>query len=67
LNEFVKNQDKWNEITIRQRASLLINKSLLIWKSCKTDYENDRDVENTYCLSDETNFTGEKIKYFIIL
>ena len=67
LNEFIKEQDKWNEENIKKRASLLVNKSLEIWQSCKTDYENIRDVENTYNLDDDIDFTGEKIKYFTIL
>ena len=50
-----------------KRARLLIEKSIEIWPSSKTDYENERDVENTYSLDDENNFTGEKIKYFQFL
>jgi hypothetical protein len=67
LNDFVKLQNNWNEEKIIERANILINKSLNIWKSCKTNYENIRDVENTYSLDDDFDFTGEKIKYFTIL
>jgi hypothetical protein len=67
LNEYVKQQNSWNENTIKERASILINKSLKVWQSCKTDYENIRDVENTYNLDDDIDFTGEKIKYFTLL
>jgi hypothetical protein len=44
-----------------------MKKSLCIWKSCKTNYENIRDVENTYSLDDDIDFTGERIKYFTLL
>lgn len=67
LNEYIKQQNTWNENTIKERASILIKKSLEIWQSCKTDYENIRDVENTYNLDDDIDFTGEKIKYFTLL
>ena len=67
LNEYIKLQDAWNEDKIIERANLLIIKSLMIWKLCKTNYENIRDVENTYSLDDDFDFTGEKIKYFTIL
>jgi hypothetical protein len=45
----------------------LITRALKIWRSCQTSYENIRDVENTYSLDDDINFTGEKIKYFTIM
>jgi len=67
LNDFIKKQDTWNENTILERADILIKKSLEIWQSCNTDYENIRDVENTYNLDDDIDFTGEKIKYFTLL
>jgi uncharacterized protein with ParB-like and HNH nuclease domain len=66
LNEFIKLQDKWDDKAIVSRAKILIERSLKIWKPCKTNYENVRDTENTYDLNDDTNFTGEKIKYFIV-
>ena len=67
LNEYVKQQNTWNEDKIKERANILIKKSLEIWQSSKTDYENIRDVENTYNLDDDIDFTGEKIKYFTLL
>ena len=67
LNEYIKTQNKWNEKNILERAKILIEKSVAIWRSCKTNYENIRDVENTYSLDDDIDFTGEKIKYFTIL
>jgi hypothetical protein len=67
LNDYVKKQDTWNDNKIVERANILIEKSLNIWKSCQTTYENIRDVENTYSLDDDIDFTGEKIKYFTIL
>jgi uncharacterized protein with ParB-like and HNH nuclease domain len=67
LNEYIKMQHSWNKETICERANILIEKALKIWKPCLTEYENTRDVENTYSLNDELNFTGEKIKYFSLL
>jgi uncharacterized protein with ParB-like and HNH nuclease domain len=67
LNDFIKKQNTWNKTTIMERANILIKKSLEIWQSCKTNYENIRDVENTYNLDDDIDFTGEKIKYFTLL
>jgi hypothetical protein len=67
LNEYIKNQDSWNKNTINDRAVLLVEKALIIWKSYLTNYENARDIENTYSLTDDMNFTGERIKYFTVL
>jgi hypothetical protein len=67
LNEYIKKQDSWNKNTINERAVILVEKSLMIWKPCLTNYENAKDIENTYSLTDDINFTGEKIKYFTIL
>jgi hypothetical protein len=67
LNEYTKNQDLWNKNTINERAVILVEKTLMIWKSCLTNYENVRDIENTYSLTDDMNFTGERIKYFTVL
>jgi uncharacterized protein with ParB-like and HNH nuclease domain len=66
LNEYIKNQNTWNKEKINERAGILTEKTLKIWKSCLTTYENARDIENTYSLNDDANFTGEKIKYFTI-
>jgi uncharacterized protein with ParB-like and HNH nuclease domain len=67
LNDYIKKQDAWNKTTIMERANILIKKSLEIWQSCKTNYENIRELENTYNLDDDIDFTGEKIKYFTLL
>jgi hypothetical protein len=67
LNEYIKSRDFWNKNTITERANILIERALKIWQSCKTSYENARDIENTYGLGDESGFTGKKIKYFTVL
>jgi uncharacterized protein with ParB-like and HNH nuclease domain len=67
LNDYIQKQNSWNEKIILERAKLLTEKAICIWKSCKTNYENLRDVENTYSLDDDIDFTGEKIKYFTIM
>jgi hypothetical protein len=64
LNDYVKKQNTWNEENIKERASILIDKSLNIWKSCQTNYQSKHDIDNTYGLDDDYDFTGEKIKYF---
>jgi hypothetical protein len=66
LNEYIKNQNNWNKEKINERASILTEKALKIWEACLTTYENARDIENTYSLNDDVNYTGEKIKYFTI-
>jgi hypothetical protein len=66
LNEYIKEQNTWEKDTIIERANILAEKSLKIWRYCLTNYENVRDVENTYSLGDDVNFTGAKIKYFTI-
>jgi uncharacterized protein with ParB-like and HNH nuclease domain len=66
LNDFVQKQNTWNKENILERAKLLIERAIHIWKSCQTNYENKRDIENTYSLDDEIDFTGEKIKFFSI-
>lgn len=67
LNEFLKTIDSWNEARIQERAKKLNDRSLNIWVNVNNSYENKRDIENTYSLDDEYNFTGEKIKYFEFL
>jgi len=67
LNDFIQKQNTWNENTIIDRANLLIERAIHIWKPCQTNYENTRDAENTYSLDDDIDFTGEKIKYFTIM
>jgi uncharacterized protein with ParB-like and HNH nuclease domain len=67
LNDYIKKQNIWNKITILERANILAEKALKIWKYSLTNYENAKDSENTYNLNDDVNFTGTKIKYFTIL
>ncbi|MDR2081782.1 MAG: DUF262 domain-containing HNH endonuclease family protein [Campylobacteraceae bacterium] len=64
LNEYVKQQDAWNKNTIIERADILANRALKIWQFCATDYKSSKDIENTYSLSEDINFTGTKLKYF---
>jgi uncharacterized protein with ParB-like and HNH nuclease domain len=66
LNEYIKKQDVWNKNTIIERANILAEKALKIWKYCSTNYESAKDGENTYNLSDDVSFTGKKIKHFTV-
>lgn len=65
LNEYVKRSQWWNEKTIKRRASILKDISLKIWTYPHTDYVSSMDISPTYILSDEHNFTGEKISSFV--
>ncbi|MHB9295391.1 hypothetical protein PilKf_01134 [Pillotina sp. SPG140] len=65
LNAYINQQHTWNEATIIERADILIERALKIWKYCDNTYKNKRAIANTYSLSDEdTSFTGKKIEYF---
>ncbi|OHD19373.1 MAG: hypothetical protein A2Y34_02905 [Spirochaetes bacterium GWC1_27_15] len=64
LNQYLKTIENWNEEVLLKRANLLKEKSLEIWAFPKYDYINKKDLENTYSLDDEYDFTGEKIKSF---
>ena len=67
LNKFLRNVDYWNENTIIRRANKLKNVALKIWSYPKTDYVSLEQEANQFNLSEDYNFTGEKIKSFIFL
>jgi Uncharacterized conserved protein len=67
LNQSLKNLDYWNEENIEKRAGDLKNISLKVWKNITTSYTQTKKQENIYSLSDDHDFTNEKIGAFIFL
>lgn len=67
LNKYLWNLDNWNENTIIGRADKLKNIALKIWSYPVTDYESHEPELNQFNLSEDYNFTGEKIKSFILM
>ena len=65
LNEHLKKTPRWNDGTIKRRAVILKDTSLKIWVYPSTEYISSLDISPVYLLSDEHNFTGEKITSFI--
>ncbi|ODS35208.1 MAG: hypothetical protein A7316_10720 [Candidatus Altiarchaeales archaeon WOR_SM1_86-2] len=65
LNNYLQNLDCWNEETINKRANILKDIAFNIWEYPKTNYLPAEDTPNLFSLSDDYNFTGEKIKSFI--
>jgi len=64
LNQDLKKINSWDESKILNRASILKNKALNIWKYPKSSYKPPESTENLYSLNERKDFTGEKIKYF---
>ena len=67
LDKYLWNLEIWNENTIIKRAEKLKNIALKIWAYPKTDYVSLEQEANQFNLSEDYNFTGEKIKSFIFL
>ena len=64
LNSMFFNYNDWNEKSITDRASLLIERSINIWSYPKTEYSTKQKTENSYGLNEDMCFTGEKIESF---
>jgi uncharacterized protein with ParB-like and HNH nuclease domain len=67
LNKFLRNLDYWNADTITRRANKLKDIALKIWSYPTTEYESSIIEVYRYNLSEDYNFTGEKIKSFILM
>ncbi|MEN6293991.1 MAG: DUF262 domain-containing protein, partial [Methanobacterium sp.] len=67
LNQYLKKTPRWNETTIKRRAIILKDEALKIWMYSYTEYISSMDISPVYLLSDEHNFTGEKIASFSFL
>ena len=67
LNKYLWNLEIWDENTIIKRAEKLKNIALKVWSYPTTKYESHIIEAYRYNLSEDYNFTGEKIKSFIFL
>ena len=61
LNWFIKTIDEWNEKNIIERYTVLKTKALNVWTYPKTTYLIKKDESKVFTLSDEKDFTWEKI------
>ena len=61
LNWYLKTIEIWNEENILKRYEILKEKALKIWKFPITEYKEKKDETKIFTLSDEKNFTWEKI------
>jgi len=61
LNKGLSNLKKWNKSTILDRGKELQERALKIWIYPNTTYESEEDRLKVCTLSDDGNFTGEKI------
>ncbi|HBG4973241.1 TPA: DUF262 domain-containing protein [Clostridioides difficile] len=68
LNKYISMIDKWNEEEMKNRAEMLLNLALNIWKYPTTTYKPISDNEKVFTLlDDEKDFTNEKIISFKIM
>lgn len=68
LNKMLPQLNKWDESTILNRADLLKNKALKIWKYPISNYNSKEDDLKIFTLADDdVNFTGEKVLSFKIM
>jgi uncharacterized protein with ParB-like and HNH nuclease domain len=65
LNSHLKNINKWTEKEIQERANILKDKSLRIWKFPQLQYIPQGETVNLYSLADENDFTGERIQSYL--
>jgi uncharacterized protein with ParB-like and HNH nuclease domain len=64
LNKSIAINDNWSEIEISNRANILKDLALDIWKYPETNYFIEENEPKTYSLNDEKNFTGERVLTF---
>ena len=67
LNQYLKDLEKWDEGTIQNRAEILKEIALKIWKNISTNYSSKVKYENSYSLADDHNYTSERIDSFVFL
>lgn len=66
LNEFIKEKDEWKEKDILERANLLANNALKIWRAL--GYTNDNDNDEFWVdLDDEFDYTNKTVKKVLFL
>lgn len=64
LNSFLQTVDNWTQTEITQRAKLLTDKALKIWKYPTTDFVPDGEIVNSYTLQEDFEATNMKIYQF---
>jgi hypothetical protein len=67
LNKFLQSVDSWGEDTIIRRANKLKDISLKVWRYPKTDYIGEKIETYQYNLSEDYDFTSEKIKTYVLM
>jgi len=67
LNKFLQSLDYWGEDTIIRRANKLKDIALKVWRYPKTDYIGEEIKTYQYNLSEDYDFTGEKIKAYVLM
>lgn len=68
LNSYLKNLTVWNKNTIKGRADYLTQRAIKIWTYPKCHFTPmNVATENIFNLSDDYDFTGEKIYQFEVL
>lgn len=67
LNKYLRTLENWNEETIIERANQLTSTALKIWTYPKTEYKGQIEESNKFILSDDHDFTGDKIASFTLL
>jgi uncharacterized protein with ParB-like and HNH nuclease domain len=67
LNKDLSELNTWSKNEIENRANKLCKIALEIWKYPQTNFVPKKDTSNLYSLSDDHEFTGEKVESFIFL
>jgi hypothetical protein len=67
LNKFLQNLDYWEEDTIIRRANKLTEIALKVWRYPETDYIGEEIETYQYNLSEDHDFTGDKIKTYVLM
>ncbi|MGL4450262.1 MAG: DUF262 domain-containing protein [Sarcina sp.] len=65
LNKFIAKQDKWTEKEIIERALILYNDALKIWKPIKSIYKLSKNKKTLYYLNDEEDLNNRKVSGMI--
>lgn len=67
LNKYISQQNKWDEVAIKNRAELLGKRALEVWSNITTEYELAARSSEYIYLSDDYDFTGHKPEKFVFL
>lgn len=67
INQWIGMKDKWTEVEIEERDSLLQNKAMDIWPIISSSYEPPEKQLDTIILEDEVILTGRSISGYSLL